>query len=170
MVRLLIGLLLAVMCIYQRAGAFSVGRAIRKFEWHSITTISGAAQYRSRPCTRITSTALAARWGNYKSDGKKEGKVLFIVISLLVLRGAFVPKDLRTTTACPTGYGAEKTLARFKANDSSYHCLPTGDLVKNYFTSRWVFPGDPDFDPNFLRIEMRGVKEGGVSFTGGPAD
>jgi hypothetical protein len=109
---------------------------------------------------------LNAGWGNYKSDGKREGTILFAIVLLAVVRGAFIPKDLRTTTSCPTGYGAEKTLAKFQQNDSSYHCLPTGELVYKYFTSRWVFPGDPEFDTNFLRIEMRGVKQGGVSFSG----
>jgi hypothetical protein len=116
------------------------------------------------------SMQLNAGWGNYKSDGKNEGAILFFVVLLAVVRGAFISKDLRTTTTCPTGYGAERTLARFKENDSSYHCLPTGELVYKYFTSRWVFPGDAEFDPNFLRIEMRGVKQGGVSFSGDPVD
>jgi hypothetical protein len=41
-----------------------------------------------------------------------------------------------------------------------------GKLLKEYLTSRWVFPGDPEFDPNWFRIEMRGVKPGGVSLLG----
>lgn len=125
---------------------------------------------RETPCHSHSSMRLNAGWGNYKSDGKREGTILFVIVLLAVVRGAFIPKDLRTTTTCPTGFGAERTLARFQENDSSYHCLPTGELVYKYFTSRFVFPGDPEFDPNFLRIEMRGVKQGGVSFSGETVD
>ena len=170
-------LMLVSLLVFTNSFKMSRGRgASKKVSSFSIVSFEKTGNTIEHPANLLrshrtsNSMQLNAGWGNYKSDGKKEGAILFLVVLLAVVRGAFIPKDLRTTTTCPTGYGAERTLARFKENDSSYHCLPTGELVYKYFTSRWVFPGDDDFDPNFLRIEMRGVKQGGISFSGDPVD
>ena len=33
------------------------------------------------------------------------------------------------------------------------------ELLKQFFTSRWVFPGDPEFDENWLKVELRGLRK-----------
>ena len=100
--------------------------------------------------------------GGYSSDGKQEGKVIFAIASLFFIRSLFVPVDLKTATVCPSGLNAERSLEKFQAYDPDYHCLPAGELLKQFFTSRWVFPGDPDFDENWLKIELRGVRKAGT--------
>ena len=49
-------------------------------------------------------------WGNYSSDGKREGQLALVVALLIVLKGAFTSVEVRTTYICPSGSGAEKRL------------------------------------------------------------
>ena len=97
--------------------------------------------------------------GGYSSDGKKEGKVIFAIAAICFVRSLFVSVDIKTATVCPSGLNAERTLAKFQAYDPGYHCLPGDELLKQFFTSRWVFPGDPEFDENWLKVELRGLRK-----------
>jgi hypothetical protein len=49
-------------------------------------------------------------WGNYSSDGKKEGKIILLASLLLVLKSSFMSIDVRTTYICPSGPGSEAVL------------------------------------------------------------
>ena len=86
-------------------------------------------------------------WGNYKSDGKKEGYVLLALAVAAVVKGQFTSIDLRTTYACPTGINAERDLARYKAIEPDYKCLPASELYTKMLTAPLVFPGDEKWDP-----------------------
>ncbi|CAM9144487.1 unnamed protein product [Heterosigma akashiwo] len=95
----------------------------------------------------------------YASDGVKEAKILFGLLGLLLIRNQFSTIELRTTSVCPGGPEAERSIQRFKANDDTFHCLPAGELAWKVLTDKWVFPGDPEFDTQIIRIEMKGVKK-----------
>ncbi len=84
-------------------------------------------------------------WGNYKSDGKKEGQIIFAIVAGIVLKGQFTSIDLRTTYTCPEGPNAAKAFAQF-SQDPEYKCLPAKELYTKYLTAPLVFPGDPKFD------------------------
>lgn len=86
-----------------------------------------------------------SRWGNYKSDGKKEGQIILAIAAALVLRSTFAPTSIRTICPCPSGYNAEAVLKSLQ-EDPSYRCLPAGELFWKTLTAPLVFPGDPDFD------------------------
>jgi hypothetical protein len=55
-------------------------------------------------------------WGNYKSDGKKEGNVILALVIAVVIKGQFTSVDLRTTYPCPSGPNSEKDLIYFKSS------------------------------------------------------
>jgi len=78
---------------------------------------------------------------------------------LLFATDQFSTIELRTTSVCPGGPEAERSIQRFKANDDTFHCLPAGELAWKVLTDKWVFPGDPEFDTQIIRIEMKGVKK-----------
>lgn len=86
-------------------------------------------------------------------------KVLATLAVLGQLRSQFSSVELRTTTVCPSGLNAERTQRAFESNDPSYHCLPLGDLARRFLTDPLVLPGDAAYDPQFMRIEMRGLKQ-----------
>lgn len=69
----------------------------------------------------------------------------------------------RTTYLCPSGAGSEKVLISLLEQEPSYKCLPLNELVFNFVTSPLVFPGDPQYDPQFFRIEMIGTKPRAMS-------
>jgi len=86
-------------------------------------------------------------------------KVLATLAVLGQLRSQFSSVELRTTTVCPSGLNAERTQRAFEANDPSFHCLPLGELARRFLTDPLVLPGDAAYDPQFMRIEMRGLKQ-----------
>lgn len=89
--------------------------------------------------------------------GGRGGKILFCISVALLLRSQFSSVELRTTTVCPTGDKAGNTIRIFMENDPDFHCLPLSELVTNFFTSPFVFPGDPEFDTDFI-TGPRGLK------------
>ena len=103
---------------------------------------------------RVTSLS-----GSYtdETSGGNGGKILGALAVALVLRSQFSSVELRTTTVCPTGAKAANTIRIFKENDPDFHCLPFQELAIKTLTSPLVFPGDPDWDPNFL-TGPRGLK------------
>mmetsp|Transcript_3629 Transcript_3629/g.8263 ORF Transcript_3629/g.8263 Transcript_3629/m.8263 type:complete len:171 (+) Transcript_3629:1-513(+) len=103
------------------------------------------------------SKVLYAGWGNYKSDGQAEAKVILGVVVALVLRGAFSPASTRNTYLCPSGYGKEAALASLQRIEPGYKCKDFAGLVADYFTAPIVLPGDAEFDPEFLKIRMVGM-------------
>lgn len=86
-------------------------------------------------------------------------KVLATLAVLGQLRSQFSSVELRTTTVCPSGLNAERTQRTFESNDPSYHCLPLAELARRFLTDPLVLPGDAAYDPQFIRIEMRGLKQ-----------
>ena len=99
---------------------------------------------------RNSNSKLYGIWGNYKSDGKKEGYVLLALAVAAVVKGQFTSIDLRTTYACPTGINAERDLARYKAIEPDYKCLPASELYTKMLTAPLVFPGDEKWDPQYV--------------------
>lgn len=93
-----------------------------------------------------------------KVKGGTAGKYLFSLALAALVRSQLSSIDVRTTTVCPSGFNAERSLRIFQENDPDFHCLPLGEFVKTFVTSRIVLPGDPDFDTNFFRMEARGLK------------
>ena len=89
----------------------------------------------------------ASFWGNYKSDGKKEGNVVLVIVALLCIKGNFMSVDVRKTYICPSGAGSEKVLASLLEQEPSYECLPANELFVKFLTAPLVFPGDPKYDP-----------------------
>lgn len=122
----------------------------------AIVRISGF-QHISPPM-RGKSQLQASFWGNYKSDGKKEGKIGLALAVALCIKGNFMSVDVRTTYTCPSGAGSEKILASLIRQEPTYKCLPINELFVKFLTAPLVFPGDPEYDPQFLRIEMIGAK------------
>ena len=49
----------------------------------------------------------ASFWGNYKSDGKREGNIGLAIAVLLCIKGNFMSIDVRRTYMCPSGAGSE---------------------------------------------------------------
>jgi hypothetical protein len=62
-------------------------------------------------------------WGNYKSDGRKEGLIILGLASLITVKINFMSVDLRTTYLCPSGPNAEKTRAVYLTIEG-WKCLP----------------------------------------------
>jgi hypothetical protein len=62
-------------------------------------------------------------WGNYKSDGRKEGLIILGLASLITVKINFMSVDLRTTYLCPSGPNAEKTRAVYETIEG-WKCLP----------------------------------------------
>lgn len=89
----------------------------------------------------------ASFWGNYKSDGKTEGKIGLAIAVLLCIKGNFMSIDVRKTYMCPSGAGSERVLASLIEQEPSYKCLPINELFVQFLTSPLVFPGDPKYDP-----------------------
>ena len=89
----------------------------------------------------------ASFWGNYKSDGKTEGKIGLAVAVLLCIKGNFMSIDVRRTYMCPSGAVSEKVLASLIEQEPTYTCLPINELFYKFLTSPLVFPGDPKYDP-----------------------
>lgn len=89
----------------------------------------------------------ASFWGNYKSDGKTEGKIGLAIAVLLCIKGNFMSIDVRKTYMCPSGAGSEKVLASLIEQEPTYKCLPVNELFVQFLTSPLVFPGDPKYDP-----------------------
>eukprot|EP01041_Mallomonas_annulata_P009168 gene9168-18999_t len=85
-------------------------------------------------------------WGNYKSDGKKEGAILGALVFFLCLKGNFTSVDVRSTCICPSGPGSEAVRASLD-KDPEYRCLPLNELVYQFLFSPLVFPGDEKYDP-----------------------
>lgn len=93
-------------------------------------------------------TRLAASfWGNYKSDGKREGNIGLAIAVLLCIKGNFMSIDVRKTYMCPSGAGSERVLASLIEQEPTYKCLPPNELFVQFLTSPLVFPGDPKYDP-----------------------
>lgn len=88
-----------------------------------------------------------AGWSNYSSDGKREANVLFTFAIALVLKGNFLPSELKNSYVCPSGPTAETDIAEFKSLEPTYSCLPLQSYLYKFVTSPLVFPGDPDYDP-----------------------
>lgn len=123
----------------------------------------GDTNLRLESTPRIVERSMRLNDRAFKSvDGEKEGKVIFVIAALLFIRSLFIPVDIKTATVCPSGLNAERTLEKFQKYDPDYHCLPGNELAKSFLTSRWVFPGDPDFDTNWLKVELRGVRKAGT--------
>mmetsp|Transcript_8245 Transcript_8245/g.8407 ORF Transcript_8245/g.8407 Transcript_8245/m.8407 type:complete len:156 (+) Transcript_8245:44-511(+) len=118
--------------------------------------LSSSVEFKNKSASKLCA------WGNFSSKGEEESKWLLLLAGVLVLKGTFSSIDVRTTTICPTGEGAEQTKQQFLANDPTYHCLPLDKVIVNYITSPLVFPGDPDFDTQIIRIEMRKVVKTGT--------
>jgi hypothetical protein len=89
----------------------------------------------------------ASFWGNYKSDGKTEGKIGLVIAVLLCIKGNFMSIDVRKTYMCPSGAGSERVLASLIEQEPTYKCLPINELFVQFLTSPLVFPGDPKYDP-----------------------
>ena len=89
----------------------------------------------------------ASFWGNYKSDGKTEGKIGLAIAVLLCIKGNFMSIDVRKTYMCPSGAGSERVLASLIEQEPTYKCLPINELFVQFLTSPLVFPGDPKYDP-----------------------
>lgn len=89
----------------------------------------------------------ASFWGNYKSDGKTEGKIGLAIAVLLCIKGNFMSIDVRKTYMCPSGAGSERVLASLIEQEPTYKCLPVNELFVQFLTSPLVFPGDPKYDP-----------------------
>jgi hypothetical protein len=89
----------------------------------------------------------ASFWGNYKSDGKREGNIGLAIALLLCIKGNFMSIDVRKTYMCPSGAGSERVLASLIEQEPSYKCLPINELFYQFLTSPLVFPGDPKYDP-----------------------
>lgn len=89
----------------------------------------------------------ASFWGNYKSDGKREGNIGLAIAVLLCIKGNFMSIDVRKTYMCPSGAGSERVLASLIEQEPSYKCLPVNELFYQFLTSPLVFPGDPKYDP-----------------------
>jgi hypothetical protein len=105
-----------------------------------------------------SSTQLKSIWGNYVSDGKLETKIGLVLATLLTVKSVFTPISIKNAYTCPYGAGAEKRLAENLAFDPTYKCASTPQLLINIVTSPFVFPGDPEFDPNIFNVQMRGMK------------
>lgn len=118
----------------------------------------------SLPVATKTGSSRTQRWAEKpvytdKVRGIGGFKVLATLAVLGQLRSQFSSVELRTTTVCPSGLNAERTLAKFQADDPSYHCLPLGELARRFLTDPLVLPGDAAYDPKLFRIEMRGLKQ-----------
>lgn len=105
-----------------------------------------------KPQTKLTVRAdkirlSASFWGNYSSNGKKEGNVVLAIAILLCIKGNFMSIDVRKTYMCPSGAGSEKVLASLLEQEPSYECLPFNELAVKFLTAPLVFPGDPKYDP-----------------------
>jgi hypothetical protein len=72
---------------------------------------------------RAGSLQQKAVWGNYNSDGTREGLVIFGLAALMTLKVNFMSVDIRTTYICPTGPNAEKTRAVYETIEG-WKCLP----------------------------------------------
>lgn len=115
-----------------------------------VTNVSGFGNLKSpsKMIVRSEKTKLSASfWGNYKSDGKKEGNVVLAIAVLLCIKGNFMSIDVRKTYMCPSGAGSEKVLASLLEQEPSYECLPINELALKFLTAPLVFPGDPKYDP-----------------------
>ena len=107
---------------------------------------------------RTSLTQLNSIWGNYVSDGKQETKIGLVIATILTVKSIFTPISVKNMYTCPYGAGAEKRLAENVAFDPSYKCASTPQLLMNIVSSPFVFPGDPEFDPNIFNVQMRGMK------------
>ena len=107
----------------------------------TLSPISGTVR---RECK---SQLKASFWGNYKSDGKREGNIGLAIAVLLCVKGNFMSIDVRKTYMCPSGAGSERVLASLIEQEPSYKCLPVNELFYQFLTSPLVFPGDPKYDP-----------------------
>lgn len=83
-------------------------------------------------------------WGNYKSDGIKEAKVLLVVVSLSAARILCLPEDVRTAAFCPEGINAEN-VRKILERDPSWSCKPRDELLSRYFSTEFVAPGTPEW-------------------------
>jgi hypothetical protein len=72
-------------------------------------------------------TARYGVWGNYKSDGSLEGKIILSLACLFVLKGTFTSINLRTTYPCPTGLNSDRILKEYQI-DPEYKCLPADEV------------------------------------------
>lgn len=111
--------------------------------------------HRHAKCNRSSLTMASPTRNSDKVRGLGGFYVLATLAVLGQLRSQFSSVELRTTTVCPD---TERTLNIYKENDPSFHCLPLDELARRFFTDPLVLPGDPAYDPSFLRIEMRGLK------------
>lgn len=73
--------------------------------------------------------------------------MLLVLAIALVLKGNFLPSELKNSYVCPTGPTAEKDIAKFKSLEPSYNCLPLQGYLYKFATAPLVLPGDPDYDP-----------------------
>jgi len=122
----------------------------------ALASISGF--HHISPPVRSKSQLQASFWGNYKSNGKTEGKIGLALAVALCIKGNFMSVDVRTTYTCPSGANSEKTLASLIRQEPTYKCLPPNELFVKFLTAPLVFPGNPEYDPQFIRIEMIGAK------------
>ena len=116
---------------------------------HSHTRIAA----RQRPTTRLSGV-----WGNFAPDTKQSAQIGVLLALVLVTKTVFAPVSVRTTYACPNGFGAEVRLAEYKAADPSYTCAGGPELFLKMLTAPIVFPGDPEFDTKLFRLERRSTK------------
>mmetsp|Transcript_23129 Transcript_23129/g.33156 ORF Transcript_23129/g.33156 Transcript_23129/m.33156 type:complete len:155 (+) Transcript_23129:28-492(+) len=112
-----------------------------------------------RSFSKPQSSALNSVWGNYSSDGKKESKFLLFAALLLVAKVNFMSINIRTTYICPSGPGSDKVLQSLIEQEPGFKCLSFGELATKMLTAPLVFPGDPEYDPEFLRISMIGMNK-----------
>jgi len=107
---------------------------------------------------RPTTTKLHGVWGNYAPDTKQSAQVGVLIALAILSKSVFAPVSVRTTYACPNGFGAAERLAEYKAADPSYTCASGPELFVKMLTAKIVLPGDPEFDTQLFRLERRSMK------------
>ena len=117
------------------------------FTFTNVASFTHQASFRSVAVRKENMRLGSSFWGNYKSDGKKEGNAFLAIVVLLCIKGNFMSVDVRKTYICPSGAGSERVLASLIEQEPSYECLPVNELFVKFITSPLVFPGDPKYDP-----------------------
>lgn len=89
------------------------------------------------------------KWSNYSSDGRKEGKIILALALAAVIKGNFLPSELKNAYVCPTGPSAESSVMQFKSLDPTYTCMSLQDVAWKSLVAPIVLPGNPDYDPEY---------------------
>lgn len=95
---------------------------------------------------RITRLSMAG-WGNYKSDGKREGSILFALTLAIVLKANFSPADLKNMYICPSGPNAEVVKAKLTKLEPDYNCIEFNQYWTKLLTAPIILPGNAQYDP-----------------------